>query len=444
LLLYKQVGLFLIWTQSKNVQACFPSFAKGKMPAAWEIEAPVHPIERIVIAGAGQAGGRAAEALRAAGFGGSITVIGEEKHPPYERPQLSKELLATPDAPVAYLKPAGDWASVLDVTMITGAAVVACDPERQTVATDDGKLFSYDRLLLATGTQPRQIKTFGGTDTRVHYLRNIEDALHLRQSFHRRSRVVIIGGGVIGLEAACAAAKLGCEVTVVESQPRLLARAFPGLVSDVVEARHRNHGVRFEFDVTVAEGTADGVRLTNGAELKADIILVGIGVDPASAIARDLGLPADTGIEVDVFGRTGAPNVFSAGDVSLQWSKCHDRAIRVETWANAQNQAICVAGNMIGADREYGDPPWFWSDQYDLNIQVVGDMLNADHIVRGDSSSDRFSVAAMRGNEIVGAISINAAKDMAMFRRLVARQSRLNRSDIESTAYDLRRALKIN
>jgi p-cumate 2,3-dioxygenase ferredoxin reductase subunit len=414
------------------------------MSAAWEIEAPVHPIEKIVIAGAGQAGGRAAEALRAAGFGGSITMIGAEKHPPYERPQLSKELLATPDAPVAYLKPAGDWASVLDVTMITGAAVVACDRERQTVATEDGKLFSYDRLLLATGTQPRQIKTFGGTDTRVHYLRNIEDALHLRQSFHCRSRVVIIGGGVIGLEAACAAAKLGCEVTVVESQPRLLARAFPGLVSDVVEARHRNHGVRFEFDVTVAEGTADGVRLTNGAELKADIILVGIGVDPASAIARDIGLPADTGIEVDVFGRTGAPNVFSAGDVSLQWSKCHDRAIRVETWANAQNQAICVAGNMIGADREYGDPPWFWSDQYDLNIQVVGDMLNADHIVRGNSGGDRFSVAAMRGNEIVGAISINAAKDVAMFRRLVARQSRLNRSDIESTAYDLRQALKIN
>jgi p-cumate 2,3-dioxygenase ferredoxin reductase subunit len=404
----------------------------------------VHPIEKIVIAGAGQAGGRAAEALRAAGFGGSITVIGEERHPPYERPQLSKELLATPDAPVAYLKPAGDWAGVLDVTMITGAAVVACDPERQTVATDDGKLFSYDRLLLATGTQPRQIKTFGGTDTRVHYLRNIEDALQLRQSFHRRSRVVIIGGGVIGLEAACAAAKLGCEVTVVESQLRLLARAFPGLVSDVVEARHRNHGVRFEFDVTVAEGTADGVRLTNGAELKADIILVGIGVDPVSAIARDLGLSADAGIEVDVFGRTAAPNVFSAGDVSLQWSKCHDRAIRVETWANAQNQAICVAGNMIGADREYGDPPWFWSDQYDLNIQVVGDMLNADHIVRGDTGGDRFSVAAMRGNEIVGAISINAAKDMAMFRRLVARQSRLNRSDIESTAYDLRQALKTN
>ncbi len=409
-----------------------------------EFEVPEMPVEKIVVAGAGQAGGRAAEALRSAGFRGSITVIGEEKHPPYERPQLSKELLATLEAQVAYLKPAGDWASVLDVTMITGATVVACDPERQTVATADGRTFGYDRLLLATGTRPRRLRTFEGTDARVHYLRNIDDAMHLRQSFHRKARVVIIGGGVIGLEAACAAAKHGCDVTVVESEGRLLARAFPGLVSEVVEARHRNHGVRFEFGATVAAGTTNGVRLTNGTELKADIILVGIGVEPTNAIARDLGLAADRGIEVDAFGRTAVPNVFCAGDLALQWSKCHGRAIRVETWANAQNQAICVAGNMAGANREYSDPPWFWSDQYDLNIQVVGDMLNADQIVRGDIGSDRFSVAAMRGNEIVGAISINAAKDMAIFRRLVARQARLNRSDIEKTAYDLRQAMKIN
>lgn len=431
--------------QSKNNSGRFPHLGKTRDSSRLGSDVPVLAVEKIVIAGAGQAGGRAAEALRSAGFRGSITVIGEEKHPPYERPQLSKELLATPDAPVAYLKPEGDWASLLDVTMVTGAAVVACDAERQTVATGDGRLFGYDRLLLATGTRPRRIGTFEQTDTRVHYLRSIEDALHLRQSFHRPARIIIIGGGVIGLEAACAAAKHGCDVTVVESRPRLLARAFPGLVSDVVEARHRNHGVRFEFSVTVAAATLDGVRLTNGTELKADIILVGIGVDPSNAMARDLGLAADAGIEVDACGRTAAPNVFSAGDVALQWSKCHDRAIRVETWANAQNQAICVAGNMAGGgNREYSDPPWFWSDQYDLNIQVVGDMLNADHIVRGDIKGDRFSVAAMRGSEIVGAISINAAKDMAMLRRLVAKQSRLDRSDIESTAYDLRQALKIN
>jgi p-cumate 2,3-dioxygenase ferredoxin reductase subunit len=430
--------------QSKNNSGRFPCVAKREDIRRPGSSKSVPSVEKIVIAGAGQAGGRAAEALRSAGFRGSITMIGEEKHPPYERPQLSKEVLATIDAPVTYLKPASDWTGVLDVTMITGAAVVACDAERQTVATGDGKTFGYDRLLLATGTQPRRITMLERTDARVHYLRNVEDAMNLRQSFHRQARVVIIGGGVIGLEATCAAAKHGCDVTVVESEGRLLARAFPGLVSEVVEAKHRNHGVRFEFGVTVAEATLNGVRLTNGAELQADIVLVGIGVDPTNAIARDLGLSATAGIEVDAFGRTAAPNVFSAGDVALQWSKCHDRAIRVETWANAQNQAICVAGNMAGGNREYSDPPWFWSDQYDLNIQVVGDMLNSDHIVRGDIRSDRFSVAAMRGNEIVGAISINAAKEMAMFRRLVARQSRLDRSDIESTAYDLRQALKIN
>ncbi len=164
--------------------------AKRERSGAREFEASMPSIEKIVIAGAGQAGGRAAEALRSAGFRGSITMIGEEKHPPYERPQLSKELLAALDAPVAYLKPASDWTGVLDVTMITGAAVVACDAERQTVATGEGEIFGYDRLLLATGTQPKRIKTLEGASAQVHYLRNIEDAMHLRQSFHRQVSVV--------------------------------------------------------------------------------------------------------------------------------------------------------------------------------------------------------------------------------------------------------------
>ena len=174
----------------------------------------------------------------------------------------------------------------------------------------------------------------------------------------------------------------------------------------------------------------------------AEGVLVGIGVEPVPTVAERLGLPSQGGIAVDACGRTAACGVFCAGDAALQWSRCHGRAIRVETWANAQNQAISVAANMIGEVKEYNDPPWFWTDQYDLNIQVAGDMLDSDHIVRGDERSGKFSIVAMRGVDVVGALSVNAAKEMAMLKRVIAANARPSRADLESPAYDLRAALK--
>ena len=399
-------------------------------------------IENIVIAGAGQAGGRAAEALRARGFQGAITMLGEEIHPPYERPQLSKAMLQAPGTPVAYIKQAGDWSDVLKVRLETGAAVTDCDVDRRTVSTADGCSFAFDRLLLATGPRPRRLAALENSTIEIQYLRNVEDALRFRKSIEDKSRIVIVGGGVIGLEAACAAAKNGCRVTVIESERRLLSRAFPSLVSDIVAARHRNHCVDFIFGATVTAGVADGVRLSNGAEIKADLVLVGIGVEPVATVAERIGLASLGGIAVDACGRTAAPDVFCAGDAALQWSRCHGRATRVETWANAQNQAISVAANMIGEGKEYIDPPWFWTDQYDLNIQVTGDMLDSDHIVRGDAAGGKFCVIAMRGSDVVGALSVNAAKEMAMLRRVIAANRSSSRADLESPAYDLRTALK--
>lgn len=400
------------------------------------------PIESIVIAGAGQAGGRAAEALRTRGFRGAITILGEEAHPPYERPQLSKAMLYSPDAPVTYIKQARDWIDVLNVRLETRAAVIDGDADRRTVTTADGRSFAFDRLLIATGTRPRKLPALESSHIEIQYLRNVEDALRFRKCVQHRSRIVIVGGGVIGLEAACAAARNGCRVTVIESEARLLARAFPPLVSDLVAARHRSHGVAFVFGATVTGTTPDGVKLGNGETIKADLVLVGIGVEPVPTVAERLGLPSQGGIAVDASGRTAASDVFCAGDAALQWSRCHGRAIRVETWANAQNQAISVAANMIGGTSEYNDPPWFWTDQYDLNIQVAGDMLNSDHIVRGDERSGKFSVIAMRGSDVVGALSVNAAKEMAMLRRVIAANARPSRVDLESSAYDLRAALK--
>ncbi|MHC2463393.1 NAD(P)/FAD-dependent oxidoreductase [Bradyrhizobium embrapense] len=399
------------------------------------------PPRHIVIAGAGQAGGRAAEALRARGFTGAITLLGEEPHPPYERPQLSKDMLTDADKPVAYIKQAGAW-NDLDVRLETSAPVTDCDAGRRTVATADGRVFAFDRLLVATGTRPRRLAQLDSSGLKVQYLRNVEDAVRFRQSIQGRARIVIVGGGVIGLEAACAAAKHGCEVTVIESEQRLLARAFPVVVSDLVAAKHRSHGVTFRLGATVSGTTPNGLRLSDGTEIAADLVLVGIGVEPVATVAERLGLPAAGGIAVDSCGRTAAPDVFCAGDAALQWSRCHGRSIRVETWANAQNQAIAVAANMIGEPRDYNDPPWFWTDQYDLNIQVAGDMLDSDHILRGDVASGKFSVIAMRGSDIVGALSVNSAKDMATLRRVIAAARRPARSDLESPAYDLRAALK--
>jgi NADPH-dependent 2,4-dienoyl-CoA reductase/sulfur reductase-like enzyme len=192
----------------------------------------------------------------------------------------------------------------------------------------------------------------------------------------------------------------------------------------------------------VTGATPDAVQLSNGDAIEADLVLIGIGVEPVPTVAERLGLPSQGGIVVDACGRAAVSGVFCAGDAALQWSRCHGRAIRVETWANAQNQAISVAGNMIGETKEYNDPPWFWTDQYDLNIQVAGDMLDSDHIVRGDERSGKFSIVAMRGSDVVGALSVNATKEMAMLKRVIAANARPSRADLESPAYDLRTALK--
>jgi len=397
-------------------------------------------VEAIVIAGAGQAGGRAAEALRAAGFAGAITLIGAEQHPPYERPQLSKEFLAAPDAEAAAIRPRDGSFSELGIGLVTATELVAADGERRIVADRAGREFPFDRLLIATGTVARELAALKG-DARVHTLRTIDDAARLRGFLHARARVVIVGGGVIGLEAAAAAAKLQCDVTVIESMGHLLARAFPKLVSDVVEARHRAAGVRFRFGVSVAQATTRGVRLSDGTELAADIILVGVGVEPATALARALGLETAGGIAVDDRGATGIDSVYAIGDVALQWSPWHNRHMRIETWANAQNQAISTARNVLGADKPYADPPWFWTDQYDLNIQVVGDLTDTEVVVRGAPDTGRFAVAGLRDGELVGAVAVNAAKDMAMFRRLVAARRKLAREDLASPAFDLRRAV---
>lgn len=394
----------------------------------------------IVIAGAGQAGARAAEALRAAGFTGSVTLVGSERHLPYERPQLSKELLLGTHEVAVSIKPAATWAE-LGIDLVLGTGVRDFDPAAGLVVLDDGRTLPCNRLLIATGTRPRRLPVLEAGPLPVHYLRTIEDAAAIKAAIDAKARIAIIGGGVIGLEAAAAATKSGCAVTVIEAAPGLLTRALPKPVSDFLRAKHEQHGVDFRIGVAPTGVDADGVILGDGSRVAAEVIIVGIGVEPEIALATRLGLDARDGIKVDSFGRTAIPGVYAAGDVALQFSPWHERWMRIETWANAQDQAANTARNMADQESDYGAPPWFWTDQYDINLQAVGDPVTTDPILRGDPDTGRFAIIALRGDRIVGAVVVNTPRDMAALRRIVAAGTAIARRDLENPATDLRRLI---
>jgi p-cumate 2,3-dioxygenase ferredoxin reductase subunit len=395
---------------------------------------------RVVIVGAGQAGGRAAEALRAAGHVGSITLIGEEAHLPYERPQLSKSILLDSEPHPAFIRASKDWAE-LDVTLSTSSRVVAADTGRREIGLADGRAFAFDQLLLATGTRPRRMPELEAGPLPVSYLRCMDDALALRRALQPGKNVVLIGGGVIGLEVAAAAVTRGCNVVVLEKAAAVLPQAGSPTLSRYAQELHAAKGVKLVCGACIKQATAAGIELDDGTIVAADMVLVGIGVEASPDLAHQLGLQTLQGIKVDRSGATGIDGVHAAGDVAEQWSRCHDRWMRLENWANAQNQAIATARNMAGEATVYDAPPWFWSDQYDANIQIVGHPGSSDEIVRGDVANGRFTTLSIRDNEVVGAVAVNAARDMSVLRRLVASRKPVRRSDLENPDFELKRAL---
>lgn len=393
----------------------------------------------IAIIGAGQAGGRAAEALRAAQFEGVITVIGGEAHLPYERPQLSKSMLIEGDAP-KFIRSAGEWAEI-GVDLHVGANAIACDAERRIVGLQDGREFRFDKLLLATGTRPRRLPGLEDGPVPVAYLRDIDDAIALRGVMSEGCRVLLVGGGVIGLEVAAAAVSRGCRVTVVEAAGDVLAQVGSATISAFFRRIHSERGVSFQLGRTAVANVEGGARLSDGSFCAADFILIGIGVEPSLELAAAIGLPSQSGIRVDRAGCTDIPGIYAAGDVSLQWSRFTERWMRIENWANAQDQAAAVAKSMAGLDQSYEPTPWFWTDQYDVNLQVVGTLGGVEEVVRGDTAGAKFSVVGLRDGEVVGGATVNSPKDMAVLRRLVSMRKRPSRADLENPAFDLKRAL---
>ena len=342
----------------------------------------------IVIVGAGHAGGRAAQALRAAGWRGALTLVGEDPLPPYERPPLSKGLLIGDKAAGDCALQAASFYAAESIELRTGSRVEAIDRRGRRVILADGTSLAYERLLLAPGATPR-LPAVPGVDLKgVHTLRSLGDAGRLHAALKPGATLAVIGGGFIGLEVAASARRRGCRVVVIELAPRLMTRSVPAEIAERVAARHRAAGVDLRLASRVAAFVGhhrlDGVRLATGEEIACTAALIGIGVEPRVELAAQAGLGVGDGITVDERLRTTDATVFAVGDAASFPHPLFGRRIRLESWRNAEDQPRVAATNMLGGSTVYDPVPWFWSDQYELTLQIAGLVELGRETVRRD------------------------------------------------------------
>ncbi|MGO4566710.1 NAD(P)/FAD-dependent oxidoreductase [Rhizobium sp. 2YAF20] len=350
-------------------------------------------MSHFVIVGAGECGARAAFALREKGFDGAITLIGTEPIAPYERPPLSKETLAHSHAP-KYVAPPSRYAEA-GIDLLIGVTALDIDAVGKSVTLSDGRLIGFDKLLLATGADARPFPGTLNSAGRVKSLRTHADALALCDAMMPGKHIAVIGGGFIGLELAATARKLGANVTVVEGLTRVLKRGVPEEIADVIVERHRGEGVVIRCGEAISsleeDNEAARIRLADGGVIAADIILVGIGALPNIALAEASGLAIDNGIAVNDRLQTSAPDIYAAGDCcSFPLALYDGRRVRLESWRNAQEQGALAAANMMGANEPILAVPWFWSDQYDLTLQITGLAEGATIILRRELGDSAF------------------------------------------------------
>jgi 3-phenylpropionate/trans-cinnamate dioxygenase ferredoxin reductase component len=398
----------------------------------------------VIIVGAGHGGAQAAIALRQNGFTGSIAMVGREPEPPYERPPLSKEYLAK-EKPFErlYIRPPAFWAE-RDIEMILGSEVVAVDPTSQSIQCDDGTSFSYTDLIWATGGDPRRLDCPGHHLKGVHAVRTRADADAIMGELDQVSRVAVIGGGYIGLEAAAVLTKLGKPVTLLEALPRVLARVAGPELSAFYEAEHRAHGVDLRTGVGVVGIEGDthvtGVRLADDSIVPADMVIVGIGIIPAVAPLIAADAEGGNGVLVDEHCRTSLPHIYAIGDCAAHANSFADGAtIRLESVQNANDQATTAAKAICGSPVPYAATPWFWSNQYDLKLQTVG--LSTGHdttVLRGDIDARSFSVIYLKKGRVIALDCVNAVRDYAQGRKLVEAHAVVDPSELADTSIPMK------
>jgi NADPH-dependent 2,4-dienoyl-CoA reductase/sulfur reductase-like enzyme len=368
-----------------------------------------------VIVGASLAGAKAAETLRDEGFDGTVALIGQETERPYERPPLSKGFLLGKAAKSSIYVHEDAWYAAHGVTLLLGTPATAIDRSGRRVELADGSAISYDRLLLTTGASPRTLDVPGGDLGGVRYLRTVGDSERLGAALASAGRVVIVGAGWIGLEVAAAAREQGCEVTVVEPEPGALLRSIGPELGEMFADLHRSHGVTFRFGESVSElrGSAGRVAAavtSSGAELPADLVVVGIGAVPNTALASVAGLEVDNGVLVDAALRTSDPAIWAAGDLANVFNPLLGRRVRVEHWSNALHSGPAAARSMLGQEVSYDRVPYFYSDQYDLGMETSGlpEPGRYDQIVcRGDREGLEFIAFWLAGGAVVAGMNVN-------------------------------------
>jgi 3-phenylpropionate/trans-cinnamate dioxygenase ferredoxin reductase component len=368
--------------------------------------------QTFVIVGAGLAGAKAAETLREEGFDGRVILIGAEPERPYERPPLTKDYLRSESRrEKAYVHPE-DFYREHDIELITDAAVTAIDPGRSRITLADGGELGYDRLLLATGAEPRRLPIPGAELDGVYYLRTLADCDALRERLEAKGEVAVIGAGWIGAEFAASARQLGAEVTVIEPASVPLERVLGPEVGAVYRDVHRDHDVELLLGTGVEGFEGDGsvrrVRTGDGRTVDCDFAVVGIGVVPRVELAEAAGIETDNGILVDERLATSAPGVYATGDVANAWNPFYDRRVRVEHWANALNQGPAAARAMLGHDVVYDRLPYFFSDQYDVGMEYSGYATEWDQVVfRGDPADREFIAFWLREQRVIAGMNVN-------------------------------------
>ena len=404
----------------------------------------------VVIIGAGQAGYQCAESLRMEGYEGTITLIGEEPHLPYQRPPLSKDyLLGKTDAERILYRPAGFYPQN-QIDVLRSVRVQSIDPENKTVQPAKGEALAYEALILATGARVRRLDLRGATLEGVCYLRTLDDVDEIGDRLAMAQNVVVIGAGFIGLEFASVARKLGKKVSVLEAMERVMARVVEPELSRFFTDLHQDHGVDIitgaQLDEIIGQGgRVSAVKTTKDHMLEADLVVVGIGVLPNQELAQLAGLSCGNGIIVNEFGQTSVPTIYACGDCASYEHPFVGQAVRLESVQNAGDQARAVAAKIAGKDKPYKAVPWFWSDQYEVKLQMAGLTIGCDsHVVRGDLSPGHFSLWHYKGEDLRAVEAVSAPRDYVVGRMLLEKGLSPSKEQAADPQFDLKAFLKQN